>query len=605
MKHIIENIDTAGETVEEIDLIGSATLSDGGVYGDMLRLIRLHINDAKDNNELTESNAGEVYSNMMSAALSASIDFLFKRVESKRLDKATSLSLVRSLYDSSKIKLDIDSEQQNRKKSLFELKYILPLEREKLMETVEGMHIEHLGKTIMNNTASYNLSDILTKQSEKLTKENTLLDDEHGSKVKELDIRTYYASNMQPVEKSILSNQDGKLAFELTSLLPKESDKLSKGNTLLDDKHSSEVKELEIRTYYKDNIQVKESSKLTATIENIQSDTNLKVYEHDSIKPMDLVLLNDKHCSNIMELNIRKYYLQYGQRLESQLLEDEHLIKSKTVSEVMPVDINLKVADVNLKIADRDIKNAEIQHRLYENSYMQPLEKDLLSAEVALKVEDKVLKTLEAANRAYYNEYIQPLEMSIKNQEISLKSKEIDLKAQEILLRAKETDLKSRELDIKTYELEHLLPVQIAHEQADTARINALTNKLVQELCIVSAECAIKNYYKDNIQPLEKKLADAKSHTEEYNAGGNGSGAFVYDNSMTKQRIDQMKKQTELYDRQKWSYDEHKYQKMFDTQFNFAAMVFADTDGTDIPTAGTGSAIDGTFTNLNNAGTAP
>lgn len=168
---------------------------------------------------------------------------------------------------------------------MFELDYLLPLEREKLVETVENLHTEHLGRTIANDTSSFNLSDLLPKESDKLTKTNLLLDDDHSAKAKELSIRDYYHNSMQIVERDILDHQDDKLAFELNSILPKESVKMDKTNKLLDDDHLAKARELDIRDYYYHYLQPLEKDVL-----NHQDDKAL--FELDHLLPKEAIKLD-------------------------------------------------------------------------------------------------------------------------------------------------------------------------------------------------------------------------------------------------------------------------------------------------------------------------
>ncbi len=620
LQSIIDKIDTTGMTVEEGDLIGDATLTNGGVYGDLLRLMRLHINDAKDNNELTEENAGEVYAKMMETALGGSIDFLFRRLETKRVDKLASFDLIKSLYESNKIKLNTEQDQVLRKKSMFELDYLMPLEREQLIETIENLHIEHQGKSIANDTASFNLADILPKEADKLTKGNLLLDDEHLAKVRELDIRTFYRDNIEVEEhtKLVKGNtllDDEHLAkvkeldirnYYRDNIEVEEYSKLVKGNKLLDDEHLAKAKELDIRTFYRDNIEVEEHTKLIKGNTLLTDEHNLKVtelntkeYYRSSMQPVEKSILDNSYTLGTIENGIKTYYRDS--------IQPEELVK--LTSEVSNVDSDtaLKAYDLNTTkplestlLDDKHCSNIlEMNIRKYYATTIMPIE-------ASIKENERDLGAVEILIRTYYKDHIQPLEMGIKEKELELEAKKIEIAEKDILLRGKEIELKQKELEVKTYELEHLLPVQVAHEQADTDRIIALKNKLVAELCIVSKDCDIKTYYNSNIQPWEARIAEAKAYTEEFAAGGDGSGDnFVYDNSMSKNKIDQMKKQTELYDRQKWSYDERKYQKLLDIQVNYSAMVFADADLPAPLTLSTDGEIEPIRTALINAGSNP
>jgi len=106
-----------------------------------------------------------------------------------------------------------------------------------------------------------------------------------------------------------------------------------------------------------------------------------------------------------------------------------------------------------------------------------------------------------------------------------------------------------------------------------------LTNKQAAlasaQTCIASKECDIKGYYFDNIQPEEKELTKAKAFNEKVLAG-----SYVAGDSMAQKKIDQMAIQSDLYVRQIASFDDKKFQSLLDTQVNYAAMIFADTEET-------------------------
>lgn len=56
-------------------IVGNKTLEDGGYFGDLMTLGRAHIEKSKDNGELTEQDAGQVYSALMTTAIQQSINF--------------------------------------------------------------------------------------------------------------------------------------------------------------------------------------------------------------------------------------------------------------------------------------------------------------------------------------------------------------------------------------------------------------------------------------------------------------------------------------------------------------------------------------------------
>ena len=60
------------------DIVGKKSLEDGGYVGDMLEVARKHIEDAKLKNQITQAQAGELYSTMIPAAFSNALTYAFK-----------------------------------------------------------------------------------------------------------------------------------------------------------------------------------------------------------------------------------------------------------------------------------------------------------------------------------------------------------------------------------------------------------------------------------------------------------------------------------------------------------------------------------------------
>jgi hypothetical protein len=110
-------------------------------------------------------------------------------------------------------------------------------------------------------------------------------------------------------------------------------------------------------------------------------------------------------------------------------------------------------------------------------------------------------------------------------------------------------------------------------------------------IVISNEECSIKAYYRLNIQPIEKSIADWKEDQERVNAGNGDLGE-----SLPAKKLEQLAKQTELYERQRLSYDDTKYLRLLETQVNFAGIIFADSDTPD-PLSGfaDNNAVDNTY----------
>ena len=92
--------------VEFKDVIGAKTLEDGGHFGDLLKIARIHINEAKKNSELTEGMAGEVYAKAIEAAMAQASQFGLQRSK-MQID----IKLVDSQVEYQKHKIDIEKDQ--------------------------------------------------------------------------------------------------------------------------------------------------------------------------------------------------------------------------------------------------------------------------------------------------------------------------------------------------------------------------------------------------------------------------------------------------------------------------------------------------------------
>lgn len=68
----------ADAEVRKIDwnnVVGNKSLIDGGYYGDLLEIARAHIEDSKNNGELTEAEAGNVYATAIIESMKSAIAF--------------------------------------------------------------------------------------------------------------------------------------------------------------------------------------------------------------------------------------------------------------------------------------------------------------------------------------------------------------------------------------------------------------------------------------------------------------------------------------------------------------------------------------------------
>ncbi len=428
VNELLGSIDSSETPVVFSDMVGEQTLEDGGHLGSLLRLLRVHLDDMKERQELTADIAGQVYSNMITSAMNSSLEFIFRAFESGQKNKTLAIELLAKSLDAESGIISNASLELERKAKEYAHEVLQPLEREQLIEAIEGLHIDH-------SKGQYEL--------------NTLLPDQHG----------------------INTSTKAKIDYETS--------------TLMLDQHKMNETELDVKEYYYDNIQPVELDLATksATMKQAEIDMSGK------------------------ELDIRSYY-------HSDIQPEEKL----TI------------------IAEREIAEKNV---------------DLKQLEIDVAGKDLLLRGKELDIKTYYYENIQPEEMA------SL--------AAEREIRQREIDVKEKEIAIKEYELSSILPSQVALNSAQT--------------CTAQKDCDIKSYYNSTIQPLEKKVSEAKAFQEYVNAGStDGTNSFNNEESLPYKRIIQLDKQTELYDRQYISYDDTKYQRLLETQVNFAGIIFADAE---------------------------
>lgn len=60
------------------NLVGSKTINSGGYVGDLMEVARVHIKDAVTKNEITQAQAGEIYTAMIPSAFQTGLAFAMK-----------------------------------------------------------------------------------------------------------------------------------------------------------------------------------------------------------------------------------------------------------------------------------------------------------------------------------------------------------------------------------------------------------------------------------------------------------------------------------------------------------------------------------------------
>lgn len=71
------------------DIVGEKTLADGGRVGDLMQVARVHVSDAVRRNEITQAQAGEVYTAMIPSAFATATKFVMEeQLISAQIDKS-------------------------------------------------------------------------------------------------------------------------------------------------------------------------------------------------------------------------------------------------------------------------------------------------------------------------------------------------------------------------------------------------------------------------------------------------------------------------------------------------------------------------------------
>ena len=183
--------------VEFKTVIGAKTLEDGGHFGDLLKIARIHINEAKKNSELTEGMAGEVYAKAIESAMAQATQFGLQRSK-MQID----IALVDSQVDYQKHKLQVERDQ-------FDLS-------------------EYIEKAKLNLETKKTLSDILATQANVVHIETQDKQIHQGIKQSQQEIKQIIA-NMQKMECEcdvLVKTSNSKMDVEKASIIKMSVDNL-------------------------------------------------------------------------------------------------------------------------------------------------------------------------------------------------------------------------------------------------------------------------------------------------------------------------------------------------------------------------------------------
>ena len=91
------------ENIKFNDVVGARTLKDGGIFGSLLQVARVNIEDSKARGELTESSAGEVYSKALEVAMQQAVMY---ELSHGKAQKEIALTVAQTKYQYNKMMLE-------------------------------------------------------------------------------------------------------------------------------------------------------------------------------------------------------------------------------------------------------------------------------------------------------------------------------------------------------------------------------------------------------------------------------------------------------------------------------------------------------------------
>lgn len=117
---------------------------------------------------------------------------------------------------------------------------------------------------------------------------------------------------------------------------------------------------------------------------------------------------------------------------------------------------------------------------------------------------------------------------------------------------------------------------QIAHLAKENQKIDAeITNLVIQGTVLQSQKTKLDQEALG--VDANTTLTNAKKQEQDIKNGGG-----IVARSVPYNQVEVLKSQKELYDRQKQGFDDHKYQKLFESQLNSYSMMFGDMMGSSV-----------------------
>lgn len=348
--------------------------------------------------------------------------------------------------------------------------------------------------------------------------------------------------------------------------------------------HEEIVAQTNIHVYNLENTLPANTDNTTTKTELLDRDIDLKQHELDVTVP-----LKDDNIATTTVLLDKDIALKQHELVTTVPLKDDNIA---TTTDLLDRDIALKLHELNTTVPLKDDSIATSTVLLDKDIAIKEYTRtNVMPKEVLKTVAGTNLTDAETAIKALTLAEVMPLEILLLDKELSIKDYKYHIMMpQELAKLVADTNLVIKETELKDFTLSDLLPLDKEKSAEELALLEHKllmeiytldtimpTNvaKTVQETALVGRETSIKDYYNSYIQPKERDMTEAKSMFERYNAGWNGA-TFVNTESLPFVRIEQVKTQTELYERQNLWYDDQKYLDILKLQVNYRAMIFAD-----------------------------
>ncbi len=261
------------------NIIGDKTIDDGGFFGDLLQISRLHIEEAKNRGELREQDAGVAYSSAIMESMKEAIRFELDKTKNQ-----LELCFLQAQID--KLRADIENDK-------------CLAEAECKLKAAQTLEVEESTKLVTEKIESenkHNEPDGIYDQQIYKMKEDVLIAKEEVKLAISKESREYVAmlgdldknlgydyqldNNGNVIRNSITDSGDGKLdaevrtmdatankvEYEVSDILPAEKDKIIEETDLITEKIESEDKHNTVDGIYDQQIyKMQEDVKIAKT----------------------------------------------------------------------------------------------------------------------------------------------------------------------------------------------------------------------------------------------------------------------------------------------------------------------------------------------------